>query len=40
MAALEKEWDNLKPDDYAELILSMPDRVEAVLKANGGYTKY
>ena len=32
--------DNLEPDDYAELILSMPNRVEAVLKANGGHTKY
>jgi transposase len=40
MAALEEEWNNLEPDDHAELILSMPDRVEAVLKANGGYTKY
>jgi len=39
-AAIQEEWDNLEPDDYAELILSMPSRVEAVLKANGGHTKY
>jgi hypothetical protein len=39
-AAVQEEWDNLEPDDYAELILSMPNRVEAVLKANGGHTKY
>ena len=38
--AVQEEWDNLEPDDYAGLILSMPSRVEAVLKTNGGHTKY
>jgi hypothetical protein len=39
-AAVQEEWNNFEPDDYAELILSMPSRVEAILKANGGHTKY
>jgi hypothetical protein len=38
--AIREEWDALEPDDYVEFILSMPDRVQAVLAANGGQTKY
>jgi hypothetical protein len=30
-AAVQEEWDNLEPDEYAELILSMPSRVEAIV---------
>jgi DDE superfamily endonuclease len=38
--AIREEWDALEPDDYVEFILSMPERVQAVLAANGGQTKY
>ena len=34
------EWDALEPDDYIKFILSIPERVQAVLTANGGQTKY
>jgi hypothetical protein len=34
-AAVREEWDNFEPDDYAELILSMPSRVEAILRRTG-----
>jgi hypothetical protein len=37
---VEKEWDDIKPEECQRLIESMPRRVEAVLKAKGGSTKY
>ena len=33
-------WNNLKPEIIHKRIESMPNRVSAVLKAKGGYTKY
>src|SRR3984957_824308 len=37
---IQKEWDAIPASVYQGLIESMPRRVEAVLKAKGGYTKY
>ena len=36
----EKEWERIPKEVCQNLIESMPRRVEAVLKAKGGYTKY
>src|SRR5258707_12066381 len=37
---VETEWEKIEPKVCQNLIESMPRRVEAVFKANGGYTKY
>lgn len=37
---VESEWNNIPPQICLDLITSMPRRVDAVLKAKGGYTKY
>jgi hypothetical protein len=37
---VEGEWNKIGPDVCQNLIESMPRRVEAVVKAKGGYTKY
>ena len=37
---MDKEWNDIKPEVCQNLIESMPRRVEAVIKAKGGYTKY
>ncbi|KAF7762702.1 hypothetical protein Agabi119p4_9303 [Agaricus bisporus var. burnettii] len=37
---VDKEWNDIKPEVCQNLIESMPRRVEAVIKAKGGYTKY
>jgi hypothetical protein len=37
---VEKEWEDIKAEECQRLIESMPRRVEAVIKAKGGYTKY
>ena len=37
---VEKEWNNIPASLRQNLIKSMPERVAAVLKANGNYTKY
>ena len=37
---IEKEWNASPASTCQTLIESMPRRVEAVLKAKGGYTKY
>jgi hypothetical protein len=37
---VQVEWDKIEPEVCQKLIESMPRRVEAVLKAKGGYTKY
>ena len=37
---IEKEWNAIPAPTCQTLIESMPRRVEAVLKAKGGYTKY
>ena len=37
---IETEWNNIPPRICLDLIATMPRRVDAVLKAKGGYTKY
>jgi Transposase/DDE superfamily endonuclease len=37
---VEEEWEKIDAEVCQNLIESMPKRVEAVLKAKGGYTKY
>lgn len=37
---VQVEWDKITREDCLHLIESMPDRISAVLKAKGGYTKY
>ena len=37
---IEKEWEDILASECQKLIGSMPRRIEAVIKANGGYTKY
>ena len=38
--ACKMSWDTLKNELFENLVASMPDRVEAVIRAQGGYTKY
>ena len=38
--ACKDSWDTLKDELFETRIASMPDRVEAVIRAGGGYTKY
>ena len=35
-----KKWDEILPEVCQRLIESMPRRIQAVIKANGGHTKY
>ena len=35
-----EEWDQITPETCQRLIKSMPRRVQAVIKAKGGHTKY
>ena len=35
-----EEWDQITPETCQRLIESMPRRVQAVIKAKGGHTKY
>ena len=37
---VQEEWGKIKPEVCQGLIKSMPRRVEAMIKAKGGYTKY
>ena len=37
---IEKEWEDIPASECQKLIKSMPRRIEAVIKAKGGYTKY
>ena len=37
---VQVEWDKIEPEVCQNLIESMPRRMEAVIKAKGGYTKY
>jgi len=37
---VEKEWEGIGASVCQNLIESMPRRVNAVIKAKGGYTKY
>jgi hypothetical protein len=38
--ALKEEWERLNVSILERVISSMPRRIETVLKANGGSTKY
>ena len=35
-----EEWEKIEPEVCQRLIESMPRRLEAVIKAKGGHTKY
>jgi hypothetical protein len=37
---IEVEWNEIIVETYQNLIESMPRRVQAVIEANGGYTRY
>ena len=37
---IEKRWEEISQEKCQRLIESMPRRIRAVIKANGGYTKY
>ena len=37
---LQEEWAKLPRVTTANLVASMPRRVEAIIKARGGYTRY
>ena len=37
---VQVQWDNIAKEECQKLIESMPNRVKAVIKAKGGYTKY
>ena len=37
---IQVEWEAIPVEECRKLIRSMPDRVKAVLRAKGGYTKY
>ena len=35
-----EEWESIPEELYRSLISSMPSRIQAVISANGGHTKY
>jgi hypothetical protein len=37
---IEEQWNKITVDDCRRVIDSMPDRIEAVIKAKGLWTKY
>ena len=37
---IQVDWEEISVAECQKLIESMPRRIEAVLKAKGGYTKY
>ena len=37
---VEEEWNKMPDSVCKNLVASMPRRVQAVIKAKGGYTKY
>ena len=37
---LERVWWSIEPDQCRRLVQSMPDRIRAVIKARGGYTRF
>jgi hypothetical protein len=39
-AAFQKAWKEIGPEYLKKLVESMSHRLEAVLKAKGGHTKY
>jgi len=39
-AAIQEEWEALKLEDYLHYIRRMPERVQAVIAAREGHTKW
>ena len=39
-SALKEEWENLDCSHFEAVVASMPQRINAVLEAGGGPTKY
>jgi transposase len=39
-AAVIEEWEHLEVEDFAGFINSMPERIEAVIAAGGGHTRW
>ena len=39
-AAIQNAWSELKPEDFVNLVDSTPDRIQAVLAAEGGPTRF
>jgi hypothetical protein len=37
---VREAWDSITPEYLASIVISMRERCEAVLAAQGGYTKY
>ena len=37
---VQAEWETITTEECQGLIESMPDRIQAVIQAKGGYTKY
>lgn len=37
---VQEKWNGIDKDACLKLIMSMPDRIQQVFKAKGGYTKY
>ena len=37
---VQEEWEKIPKEECQKLIESMPRRLAAVVRANGGYTKY
>ena len=40
IALVEEEWQNVSDEVVLTCITSMPDRIQACIDAEGGYTKY
>jgi len=37
---IQVEWEKIPVEECQKLIESMPRRIQAVIRAKGGYTKY
>ena len=40
VTAVQEEWSNISLEMLRNLITSLPHRIDAVIKAKGGNTKY
>ncbi|KAL1711407.1 hypothetical protein EV715DRAFT_215355, partial [Schizophyllum commune] len=40
MRTFQRLWDELTIDEINHFVDQMPDRIEAVIRARGGHTKY
>jgi len=39
-AAVQEAWDQIDPNQILDYVDSMPDRIQAVIAANGGHTRW